>query len=163
MIKLVLLASLQRDVEGGIDFCRRKVLTLKEKIEQVAQVRAPASGPAAVVFQVLLARLLAVSYKMPWSASHSEGQPCADTLPGMHHAAEHSAAESNGRSCSRRPASQAWPGGALLGTPARVLVSPASWHWLAQLALSCEGCNQLVPQLTLAAAQLFPFSTSISD
>ncbi|GAB4818935.1 hypothetical protein N2152v2_005981 [Parachlorella kessleri] len=27
----------ERDVEGGIDFCRRKVLTLKEKIEQVAQ------------------------------------------------------------------------------------------------------------------------------
>jgi hypothetical protein len=28
---------LQRDVAGGVDFCRRKVLLLKEKIEQLAQ------------------------------------------------------------------------------------------------------------------------------
>lgn len=36
--ELSLLPPVQRDIEGGVDYCRRKVLFVKDKLEQLSQL-----------------------------------------------------------------------------------------------------------------------------
>ncbi len=35
---LILYFSVQRDVDAGIDYCRRKVMLVKDRVEQLSQI-----------------------------------------------------------------------------------------------------------------------------
>ena len=36
--KYLLSLCLQKDIDGGVDYCRRKVMLVKDKVEQLAQI-----------------------------------------------------------------------------------------------------------------------------
>jgi hypothetical protein len=38
VIDRLVMSKLQRDVQGGVDYCRRKVVLVKDKVEQLAQI-----------------------------------------------------------------------------------------------------------------------------
>lgn len=56
----------QRDMEGGVDYCRRKVLLVKDKLEQLSQLVSKLRSLAAGPYGSALCRAMEHAAACPW-------------------------------------------------------------------------------------------------